>query len=785
MTSTILLGIALSLITLGCVYAVVSRAPTERNAKEKNIPLIGTIDNLVMEANDGLYVVLEFEGSATLFTPEPNQIEEKRKRTALITNTIPEQATVYSYRIRDKAAKQADRPFANKMSREIDLAWREKVDSRSWRDRLFLCVYYPYSIKKLQSKDERAYITELLNTLVDEISSDFSEYGVSPVLYNDGGRFSPILSFWNRVINLENLNGIAPIPSMSFKSCLSIPQTLFNKKRFTVLGNKKNICGVVRVQDYSDATAPYMLAELESIQSEYIICQTFKAKDSSIYVESISREIKLREKLEDKAQTTLAELYEVRDLIASNKLAVGDHQFTLIVQDDDSTKLSRNITTAMSALKRHGIQAREEISIALPSAYYGLIPGNQHYLTRKSDITARNFASFMTFNAVPKTTQKKHFLGAPETQLESLNGTLKDVTLYNTDVGNAMIIGSNGTGKTVLANFLASQMNHLGHRYYCCDLDKSSQVPLEAHGGQYIAVDPGTPFCNPLMLEGGDSHIDFLKRFIKLLAGTVTHSEEAIIHKALDATLRMPRELRTLSSLCELLKGSNRGDDSIYVRLLKWTKSGGQYGWLFDHDNTIALSPETTYYGFDITKAYDDDAITAPIAFLVFHIIEMDTQRYEAPFTIAMEELWRALDNEYTQYKVKKYEKTSRKQKGRLIVITQDPEDLVNCGIGKSIVGQTSTWFIYPGDSSDDAYSFIGLSMNDIELLRSIPQRARQFLYKNGDTSIPLKFNFAGVSLMEAVLPCNKERVALQERMKQQHGRNWFAPYAREVANYG
>lgn len=770
----------IALVMLGIAYVIAPHLGNPSALKAKHIPYLHSYNETVVECDGGMFVSVCVPGDAINYRSESAQETAFERRVLIFNRVIPDSATVYYHRFRDEIVPLGPSAFTNDVSAAIDDEWRRLINDRGWSDSQFISIYMGFGMKRIAGDQEREYVSGKLQDAQRQLVSELASFGAKPVIYDNGRGHSPMLAFLHRMVNHEHLPVIEPVRNLSIKDWLSIPVTLFNKQRLTVANQAKNISAVIRLYEYSDFTAPQIMSEVEALPCSYALCQSFRRVDGSIYVEKLDIEIRRRESMEDKAVTTIEELKSVRDMVASNKVAVGEHQLTLTLTSTDPKRLKLAVTECLKAFKAYGIVAREELSLGIKLAYYSMLPGNTSYLTRRSDITSRNLASFLTFNATPVGKPRGHFLDYAETVLDSIDGTVRFVSMFDHDVGNTIIIGSNGTGKTVLTNFIASQMNRQGQRYYCIDLDQSSRIPIVAHGGQYLRVEKGEPFCNPLLMEPDAANLEFLKTLVGLMVQAPTAAEQNVISDTVENVMSLDRPLRTFTQIADIFKGMDVSDSSLYVRLRRFCR-GGAYGHLFDNDVELSMRESTTYHGFDVTAALENEDITAPVVYTIFHFIERDTAAYDAPFTITIEEAWRALDTPETSEKIKKYEKTNRKQRGRLILITQDADDIQQCSIGKNIVNQTSTYFIYPGDSADETYRSIGLTDADIELLRRIPRRARRFLYKCGEVSIPLQFDYTGSRFMDTVLACSKERLKLFNEAKSINPTEWFPPYYKLV----
>ncbi len=175
-------------------------------------------------------------------------------------------------------------------------------------------------------------------------------------------------------------------------------------------------------------------------------------------------------------------------------------------------------------------------------------------------------------------------------------------------IGNTMVIGKSGTGKTALINFLLSQVQKFDPipTIFFFDKDRGAEIFVRACGGNYLALENGVPTgFNPFQCERNEANTQFLAELIKVLGGKPEYSarEEEDIYRAVEGMLDTPMHLRSMSNFRKSLP--NMGDDGLYARLRRWT-AGNSLGWVFDNPvDTIDLT-RASIIGFDYTDVIDN-----------------------------------------------------------------------------------------------------------------------------------------------------------------------------------
>ena len=341
-------------------------------------------------------------------------------------------------------------------------------------------------------------------------------------------------------------------------------------------------------------------------------------------------------------------------------------------------------------------------------------------------------------------------------------------------LGNTVMIGKSGTGKTVTLGFLLAQAQKYQPTVVAFDKDRGMEIVIRAMGGRYLPLKTGAPSgFNPLQLEPTPAHLLFLKQWIKHLAsanGTpVNHHDELEINQALNTLMfHIDKPLRRLSMLVQSLpnpfQSETNSHPTVHARLLKWCE-GGEYGWLFDNP-TDALDLTThRLYGFDITEFLDHPETRGPtMMYLVFRTESMIDGRR---FIYVFDEFWKALSDSYFEDLAKNKQKTIRKQNGIFVFATQEPSDALTSPIAKTLVQQCATFIFLPNPSADyhDYVQGFKLSDAEFELIKNLGEDSRQFLIKQADNSAVAKLNLYGLDDLLLVLSGTPDNADLVQQI--------------------
>ena len=347
------------------------------------------------------------------------------------------------------------------------------------------------------------------------------------------------------------------------------------------------------------------------------------------------------------------------------------------------------------------------------------------------------------------------------------------------DLANTMVIGKSGTGKTVLEMMLLAQLQKFhqpesGKVLSCVlfDKDLGASVGVRAMGGRYYPLKNGMPSgLNPFQQEPTPNNITFLENLIKQLVKheglPITPRDEREISEAVRGVMSASKPLRRISSMLEFLDPTE--DNGLHMRLSKWCNDG-PFAWLFDNDEDTLRLDECTMVGFDVTEFLDNEHTRTPTIMYLFHRIESLIDGRRIP--IFMDEFWKLLDDPAFEDLAGNKLVTIRKQDGFLVMFTQSPRQVLKSKIAYAIVGQTATKIFLPNPEADrdDYVNGFKLTQREFEIVKSLGEKSRKFLIKQGQNSVVAELNLRGFEDELAVLSGNTATSLLAERLVQELG---------------
>lgn len=636
------------------------------------------------------------------------------------------------------------------------------------------------SVARLQAEQEQsiAKLMELAGN-VEAVVKDYAPVRLGMYEADNGVVFSEVLEFFGFLLNRIT----EPVPVLHAPACeyLPVSRHMFSSKTgdFVVSapGGQNHFGAILNIKEYTDGTWPGILNGLKYLDFEYVITHSFSPMGRQDALKVLDRTKGMMISSGDKAVSQIAELDSAMDQVASGNFVLGEYHFIMALYADDQQKLSQNIATARAELSNAGFVSTKE-DLAVCSSFYSQFPGNWKYRTRLANVSSLNFLGLSPLHNFATGKRENNPWGECVTVLQTTNGQPYYFNFHATHpaenslgekaIANTMVIGKSGTGKTALINFLLSQVQKLDPvpTIFFFDKDRGAEIFVRACGGNYLALENGRPTgFNPFQCERNDTNVQFLGGLVKVLAGKALYTarEEEDIHRAVESMLDMPAHLRSMTNFQKSLP--NMGDDGLYARLRKWT-AGNTLGWVFDNPVDSIDLERASIIGFDYTDVIDNAEVRVPVISYLLHRLEelIDGRR----LIYVMDEFWKILDGggglkEFAKNK----QKTIRKQNGMGIFATQSPEDALASDISAALIEQTATLILLPNPnaSREDYVEGLKLTEAEFQVLKTLDERSRCFLVKQGHASTVCQLNLRGFDDALAVISASTDNIDIMHRI--------------------
>lgn len=742
--------------------------------------------------------------------------------------------TFYVHTIREKLTdsfeSRSHNNFANKIS---DLYYQGLTSEPFMANKIYLTlVYSPNSqlenaqFKRLNVGEQQeiieSHLTEM-NDYCERISAFVTRFGgrqLTTYTNERGVTFSKQLEFYNFLIS-----GVwqkIPVQNTPIYNRLGVADVYFSHENgeMHVQGQRK-FFRAVEIKELPEESNSSILDSLLISDCEFVLTQSFSCLQKRESLNAIRVVEKRLRSVSDDAYRQRDELMEAKNDLVSSDLFFGHYHFSLLIYGntiDDMIKSSNKMLSILSdngfvpVFSTHGFVA----------AFCAQLPAVFDLRPRLTLLSSQNFVDFATLHnfeigkrdqncwgeaiAILKTPNKQpYYLNLHDSNL--LRDEFGDKNLANTSV-----IGTSGSGKTMLLSFLLNMLQKYDHdesfsdsanlkklTTVFLDKDHGAEINVRALGGEYYTFKSGVATgWNPFMLDGSTQNIAFLKSLIRLLctrSGEILSARElSSISDCVDSVMSLDQSKRIhgISRCLDNLNKATRRDEKandLVTRLSVWSKTG-EFGWIFDNAQDSFHLDHGSNFGFDGTEFLDNKDICSPISFYILYRISqlLDGRRV----VIFMDEFWKWISDEvFSDFAYNKL-KTIRKLNGFLVAATQSPDEILKHEISRAVVEicATQIFLANPKANAEDYIEGFKVTPEEYDIIKNLDPNSRQFLIKKTSLQGTSKAFSAVVTLdlqsLEAytkVLSTSADNLALFETLFKEGmpTEEWLPEYLRRA----
>lgn len=767
---------------------------------ETFIPYVRHVDETTVVLDSrALMTVLMLEGVSfeTADSLDINGLH--RSLNTLYRNIADERLALWTHVIRRRDNDYPGGRFTNRFSECLNARYRERmVREDLFRNDLYLTLVWSPSrdpvdkAAHLLSRLRRArrHAIELdeaalkhLHDKVVDVVAGLKRFAprILSLQERDGILFSEPSAFLHQLVG--GRREPVPLTEGRISSAIYSDRVIFGRETVEIRHEAEaRYAGMFGLKEYPAITRSGMLDGILSAPFELVLTQSFAFTSKADSRAIMGRKQNQMVSAADKAASQIEELDAAMDDLESNRFVMGEHHLGLAVFAPSVEELTDHIAKARPHLTSGGaVVAREDL--CLEAAWWAQLPGNFRYRARSGAITSRNFAALSPYHSYPGGQKDGNEWGPAVAMLKTASGSPFYFNFHHSDLGNTFVCGPSGAGKTVLLNFMLSQLEkHKPHMVFF-DKDRGADLFVRAAGGTYLPLRNGVPTgCAPLKaLDLTPENRLFLIRWVGKLVGAetreLTATELRDIASAVDGMADLPVERRSIGALRTFL--NNTDPEGIASRLRRWER-GGPLGWVFDNDlDDIGIGAK--FIGYDMTDFLDVEEIRTPLMAYLFYRIEqlIDGRR----IIIVIDEFWKALQDEGFRDLAQNRLKTIRKQNGLMLFATQSPRDAIVSPIAHTIIEQCPTQIFLPNPRGDHADYVDGfkLTAREFELIsRELSVESRRFIVKQGHNSVVAELNLNGFDDELAILSGRTANVELADAIRAElgeHSEDWLSVF--------
>lgn len=439
-------------------------------------------------------------------------------------------------------------------------------------------------------------------------------------------------------------------------------------------------------------------------------------------------------KVNQNAVDQVKDIDKAQRALDNNEVMFGSYTANVIIYDARINKLQEKAAAAIAAIEKTGMAVRVE-TLNSDDAFFGSLPGHITENLRRPLISQDVLLDLIPLSLPPRGERYSPnplygHNASPLMQVRTVGGSKYLLNLHEKDVGNTLVIGPTGAGKSMLlSELMVNLLRYKGMRVFAFDKGCSFHALTKSIGGKYVVLNNCERMLSPLYHLETEEDMDYAQSFIELLLRETnvecTPEFRYEIKQSLCSLASLPHQLRRLSDLHGLLC-----NQTLKQALAAYTAEQSDNCILDGNEDTAVSSSITTFECAEVFSR--PESFSVPVLKHVFRLIER--QLTGAPVAIVVDEAWLMLRDSLFADELLNWFKTLRKYNAFVILATQSLTDLQASEHFENILECAKTRIFLPNcdavsEALKDAYTMMGLSDQEINLVAAaVPKRDYYFV---------------------------------------------------------
>lgn len=701
-----------------------------------------------------------------------DNIELRETIRRAISSHIPDDNyALWFHTMRRKQSLVSEGSFDSEFARKTDAVWNTMHDwNETYVNELYVTIVRDsqtvtnksggftrglFASKEVKYRntylDESA---EQLESVTQSILSTLSSYGAYRLGIVDRNDLphSENLEFLEKIINLEERP--MPLPRQDLSEYLTSGEVTFgfNAMEVRTAEGKRRFASILTLKEYKEASLPAIDGLLRT-PCEFIASQCFTFVDAEKAREAYEEQAEI---LNISGDEDLAEKTELTRILAGNQnrpTDYGQQQTTLFIIAASVKELEASTKMLRDGLAERGIIAIRE-DLKFEECYWAQLPANFTFVARMSAIQTNHVAGFANLTNYPAGNRAGSPWGAPISLLKTAAGTPYFFNFHHGESGHISVIGPQGSGKSVLANFLVTQTERLLPRIIYLDSRGKGRETVRALGGHYIDAPtketPNPLSLSPHKLEDTPANREFLTLWLTYLAVSHGHETTQALSNAakqvIDQFLAIDRNTRTLAIMVETARRiGNSESDTIADALCS-----PHFPWLTQHaDASLPSLLEQISFnritGINLTDYIDNPNQHHSLYSYLLHIIGTEFTRDKTPLILVLDEGFTLLSTPIFSPRIDGWMQFMATQNAVVMVTSEEIEHISSMPTTPNILQQCTTQIFMPDahPPMDTYLNIFGLKKEEFHLISSMETKKRHFLLRRGNDTIIGEMNLA------------------------------------------
>lgn len=759
-------------------------------------------DVTLMDKSGKLIQIIKLNGIDSISKSE-RELDTYKNRMNNLLKGFSSEFALYFWEMRKRSDDYPDGDFQEGYAKELNERYRSKIQSSIMlKNDLYLAIITKqpeglinrgFSLlqqfnQRLDKQQHDQYLAKRHAELCDmsrKVMSAMSDYGCELLSAYEKNNitFSAPLEFISQIINVDSHT--VPMVSENADKLLPRKRLFFNDRagtiEFRAADGKSRFAAILSIKGYSPFTCQGMLDDLSCLKCEYLITQSYRFYDRQVSKTRLrDQQMEMRQSRDESISQT-EQLEDAFDDAASGEVGFGLHHLTMTCYAYSLEELNKHIGIITSRFADLDISCVREDK-GCESSFWLQLPGNFGYDLRSATISTRNMSGLASFHNYHLGKLTGNYWGDAVTVFETMAGTPYYFNFHHKDVGNFLVFGSMGSGKTLLIGFLIAQSMKFGGKRVIFDKDRGLEIFVRAMGGIYERIKPGIPTgFNPCQLDDTAENrtflVSLLSRMLTVNNEVLSEADNEIIVSAIDGMYRLDKSSRQFCHMASFFGARKPG--SLRNRYDQW-HSDGQHAWLFDNGDD-SLNLDRMVLGFDLGSILNgSDCKTPALMYLTYRVEQaMAGERG----IIFYDEGWQITNDPYLKVKVNDEGRTSRKKNNIIGMATQVVNDAVDTSGIKAFNESAHCKIFFPNSSADRTVYIdgCGLTEHEYQLVKTLPDDQFYFLLVHGHgvnkESVVVRPDLSGMDDDIAIISARESSLALLDKIRAEVGddpANWL-----------
>lgn len=727
--------------------------------------------NTILTKNGELIQIVKITGfTYEVITNEEADLRQVIRRAVAASINTNEYA-VWFHTLRRKKRLSPDGNYPDEFSHTLHEAWKNRNE---W-DRKFTNELYITVVKEGQNADivnakgffdgliparDRAIrnryldrVSEELDDVVTEMLSHLESFGARrlSIVERDGVYYGEHLEFLEKLINLEE----RPMPIVRQDLCTYLTSGeitfAYNAMEVRTAEGHRRFGAVLTVKEYKESGL-HRIDEFLQIPCEFIVTQSINFIHAELALSEFQSQRYYIGVSGDEHLSDIAELTRILNNNHSSKTDYGEQQTTIFVIGESVREMENSLKQVRKTLSANGIVTIRE-DLKFEECYWAMLPANFEFTTRLDHIDTMHVGGFVNIHNYPAGNAKGCPWGPPVTLFYTAAGTPYFFNFHIADNGHTSVVGTHGSGKTTLVNFLISESRKYHNRLFYLDSRGFSGRFVEAIGGSYYQLaDPTSAHhhLGPLHLADSKANRDFLALWMATLidptGASIDEAMLGIFNQTIAHLFSLPDEQRTLSNAARFIEQVN---PDVAAHLAPW-HGDGEYAFYFDHPDE-SVAPQNGIIGFNLSELLDHPNLLIPVASYLLHRITMTLDG--APSIIVLDEAWQLLNSPMFAPRIRQWLAYLSSKNALAVMTTEDLERADSSGLSSDIIASVASQIYMPDEDAEETYPDIfGLTEEEATYIEAMNPIYRHFMLKRASETIVAELNLGGMARAIAIL---------------------------------